>query len=180
MMTAYSIYTLFVQSGIYDKSIRRYLKTSGTEFGRFLKRFYQECYPLIRQNHKAFDQFESHLDNFVFDGINDAQLSVKWPDNNSSIEILLWTYFILEYFKNFETIDPIVSAWLIQLGIPSQVVSDDSLLIHSEKRMNTVKRKWFTKIKYDNFSIPQDLLTDLGGTYQYYYGKILVGQSALF
>jgi putative methyltransferase len=180
MMIAYSIYTLFVQSGIYNKSIRHYLKTSGTEFGEFLKRFYQECYPLIKQDHRAFDHFEIHLDNFIFDGINNAQLSVKWPDSNSSIEILLWAYFILEYFKNFETIDPIVSEWLIHLGFSSNIVTNDSLLIHSEKRMNTVKRKWFTKIKYDNFDIPQDLLTDLNGTGQYYYGKILVGRSTFF
>ena len=135
---------------------------------------------MIKQNHRAFDHFETHIDNFIFDGVNNAQILIQWPDSNSSIEIGLWTYFILEYFKNFETIDPIVSKWLIQSGFSSKIVASDSLLIHSEKRMNTVKRKWFTKIKYDNFSVPQDLLTDLTGALQYYYGEILVGRSTVF
>jgi hypothetical protein len=118
----------------------------------------------------------AHLTTFVKDETNTIQLSIQW--NNDTI--LVWAYLILEYFKNFEELDPIVNDWLLSVGANKKLCKQESKLIHSEKRMNTVSRSLFSKIKYNNFKDIGDLLYDLNGTYQYYYGNILVASRTLF
>jgi hypothetical protein len=145
-------------------------------FGVFLKQFYNECYPKLLLQSKSLQHLNAHLTTFVKDETNTIQLSIQW--NNDTI--LVWAYLILEYFKNFEELDPIVNDWLLSVGANKKLCKQESKLIHSEKRMNTVSRSLFSKIKYNNFKDIGDLLYDLNGTYQYYYGNILVASRTLF
>jgi hypothetical protein len=119
------------------------------------------------------------LTNFVKDEINTVQLNINW-NHDKKYNILLWTYLILDYFKNFETLDPVINSWLISVGANGKQCRRDSDVIQSEKRMNTSKRIWFFKIKYNNFNTINELLADLNGTYQYYYGNILTVSRTVF
>jgi hypothetical protein len=175
MMAIYAIYFFFEQSGVYRKTI----KQLGMPFDKFLKQFYNDCYPkLLLQSH-SLQHLDAHLLAFVKDETNTTQLSIEW-NNNANYTILVWAYLILEYFKNFEDLDPIVNEWLLSVGADKKLCKQDSKLIHSEDRMNTVSRSLFSKIKYNNFKDIGDLLYDLNGTYQYYYGNILVASRTLF
>jgi hypothetical protein len=124
----------------------------------------------------SLQHLNAHLTTFVKDETNTVQLSIQW--NNDTI--LVWAYLILEYFKNFEELDPIVNDWLLSVGANKKLCKQESKLIHSEKRMNTVSKSLFSKIKYNNFKDIGDLLYDLNGTHQYYYGNILVASRTLF
>jgi len=175
MMIVYAIYFFFEQSGVYRKTI----KHLNLPFGEFLKQFYNDCYPNLLLASSSIQQLDDHLAIFVKDEVNSTQLGINW-NNNSDYTILVWAYLILEYFKNFEDLDPIVNSWLLSIGANPKLCKQDSKLIHSEKRMNTVSRSLFSKIKYNNFKDIGDLLYDLNGTYQYYYGNILVASRTLF
>ena len=175
MMAIYAIYFFFEQSGVYKKTI----KDLDIPFGEFLKKFYNECYPKLLLQSKSLQHLDAHLTTFVKDETNTIQLSIQW-NAESNYTILVWAYLILEYFKNFEDLDPIVNNWLLSVGADKKICKQDSNLIHSEKRMNTVSRSPFSKIKYNNFKNVGDLLYDLNGTYQYYYGNILVASRTLF
>jgi hypothetical protein len=172
MMAIYAIYFFFEQSGVYKKTI----KDLGIPFGEFLKQFYNECYPKLLLQSESLQHLNAHLTTFVKDETNTVQLSIQW--NNDTI--LVWAYLILEYFKNFEELDPIVNDWLLSVGANKKLCKQESKLIHSEKRMNTVSRSLFSKIKYNNFKDIGELLYDLNGAYQYYYGNILVASRTLF
>jgi putative methyltransferase len=175
MMAIYAIYFFFEQSGVYRKTIKRL----GIPFGEFLKQFYNDCYPKLLLHSSSLQHLDDHLTTFVKDEINTIQLSIAW-NNNTDYTILVWSYLILEYFKNFEDLDPIVNTWLQSIGADTKLCEQDSKLIHSEKRMNTVNRSLFSKIQYNNFKDIRDLLYDLNGTYQYYYGNILGASTTLF
>jgi hypothetical protein len=175
MMAIYAIYFFFEQSGVYRKTINRL----DMPFGKFLKQFYNDCYPRLLLQSTSLQHLDAHLSTFVKDETNTTQLSIEWA-NDPNYTILVWAYLILEYFKNFEDLDPIVNSWLQSIGADKKLCEQDSKLIHSEKRMNTVNRSLFSKIQYNNFKDIRDLLYDLNGTYQYYYGNILGASRTLF
>ena len=175
MMAIYAIYFFFEQSGVYRKTIR----DLDMPFGEFLKQFYNECYPKLLLASDSLQHLDKHLSLFVKNEINTTQLSINW-NQDSTYTILVWAYLILEYFKNFEDLDPILNSWLISIGADVKLCNQDSKLIHSEKRMNTTSRSLFSKVKYNNFKDISELMYDLNGTYQYYYGDILVTSRTLF
>ena len=76
--------------------------------------------------------------------------------------------------------DPIVNSWLLSIGANPKLCKAESKLIHSEQRMNTMDKSLFSKIHFNNFKNIDELLYDLNGTYQYYYGNILVTSKTLF
>ena len=175
MMAIYAIYILFEQSGIYRSTIKKL----NLPFGDVLKSFYTQCYPKLLSASPSLKPFEDHLTDFVKDEVNTTQMNILW-NNDSECSILLWTYLIFDYFKNFETIDPIVKEWLISIGADAKQCQRDSDVIQSESRTNTSVRKGLSKIRYNNFTNIQELLTDLNGTYQYYYGSILTVSRSVF
>jgi putative methyltransferase len=175
MMAIYAIYIFFEQSGVYRNTIKKL----NIPFGIFLKQFYTECYPKMLAASTSLDHFENHLANFVKDEVNTTQININWNDDNQ-YTILLWTYLILDYFKNFETLNPIVTDWLLSIGADSKQCQRDSDIIQSASRTNTSKRIGFSKIRYNNFDNITGLLNDLNGTYQYYYGSILTVSRTVF
>ena len=173
MMAVYAIYIFFEQSGVYKDTI----KQLDISYGEFLKKFYQECYPKLCLASPSLPHFENHLHNFIKDEINTYQLIINW-NNDCNFKILLWTYLILDYFKNFEILDPIVNNWFLSIGADAKKCKRDSDIIQSEKRTGTTKRIGFFKIKYNNFNHINDLLADLN--IQYYYGNILTASRVVF
>jgi len=175
IMTAYALYIFFVQSGVYKKSIAD-LKIP---FGDFLRKFYNECYPNLKEaSNESFSHYETHVTNFVSNDVNEVLHNIRWK-NDQGPEILHFVYFIVEFFKHYEILGPIVEQWLIDIGADPKTVKSDSELIYSEKRMNTVKQRFLTKIKYDLYQNEQEFLDDVLRSSQYTYGKLLTTERTL-
>jgi hypothetical protein len=175
IMTAYALYIFFVQSGVYKKSIAD-LKIP---FGDFLRKFYNECYPNLKEaSNESFLHYETHVTNFVSNDVNEVLHNIRWK-NEQGPEILHFVYFIVEFFKHYEILGPIVEQWLIDIGADPKTVKSDSELIYSEKRMNTVKQRFLTKIKYDLYKNEQEFLDDVLRSSQYTYGKLLTTERTL-
>jgi putative methyltransferase len=179
MMIAYTAYNLFVQGGIFNDTIKNLLKEQHLTFGQFLKSFTDDCYPELKASLDSIRYYDQHLDKFIFDGINDSQLTIAWNDCSDK-KIILWAYFILEYFYKFDKFNLIITTWLLNLGSKKKLVEKESLKIHSIERMNTSRRVFLTKVSYNNFQNELDLLKDANGIYQYFYGNILIGDQSLF
>jgi hypothetical protein len=137
--TAYSLYIFFDQSGVYRKSIKEFLKVKNVRFGDFLRQFYQECYPLLKlASLESFTNFEKHLDELVSDEINETFHNLKWL-NHDGPQVHRYIYFIIEYFKHYEILGPVVEKWFIENGVNASLVQDESEIIYSAKRLNTTR-----------------------------------------
>jgi putative methyltransferase len=179
LITIYTIYLCLMQTGIYKNAIKELLKHKNIKFGDFLKKFHQECYPKIREaSGSSLKHFEDHTAVMASDTINKAELMLDW-DNDPNLRVILWNYFMLEYFKNFEIIDPIVKEWFIEQGVDKNLCQRESDIIHSEKRMGTSKRSGLSIIKYNNFNSTKDVLVDLDRSIQFVFGNLLLAEKKL-
>lgn len=178
VMVIYSLYFFFVQTGVYRKTINSILDSQNIKFGNFLKHFHIECYPKIKKaSADSFAYLDRHLTELVSDQINTTQLTLTWNNDSKYTDtVLAYSYMILEYFKNFEILSPIIEDWLIQQGGNYNMCKEESDLIHSEKRMNTVKRKGLSFIKYNNFKDEEQLLGDLLRVPHFVYGNLLTSK----
>lgn len=173
MMIAYSIYTLFEQSGIYRNSIKHFLHMHEKQFGDWLKLFHVECYPQLRKISKgSIDFFERHLDHFVSDDVNNAEVMLFW-NNDENCQLNFSGYLIFDFFKNYEKFELILNNWFESKQVPIKIIQNDSILINSEKRMNKKTLSGLNLIRYNNFSKIEDILSDIGRSHQFVYGNIL-------
>ena len=179
-LTVYALYILFVQSGIYKKSIKEFLKIKNIKFGDFLRKFYNECYPLLKQaSLESFGHFEKHLDKFVSDEINETLHNISWGNDNGP-QAHMFIYFILEYFMNYEILGPIVEQWLVSSGVGTTLVSSEADLIYSKQRLNTVKPAGvFTAVKFNNYMSIEEFIMDALRSSQYAYGNLLTGEKTM-
>ena len=156
-ITSYALYLLFVQTGIYKKSIKKFLKDNDIQFGDFLRKFYNECYPKIKSvSNESISYYEKQLSNFTDDEENHLTF-IHWK-NNDGPKINMHVYFIIEYFKNYEIIDPIVSDWFISIGADKKLIESESQFILSEKRMHTAQNYFFSKIKFNMYDNIDDFI----------------------
>jgi hypothetical protein len=172
IMTAYALYIFFVQSGVYKKSIAS-LKMP---FGDFLRKFYNESYPQYKEAIiESFTHYEKHVADFVSDEVNEVLHNITWK-NDSGPEVLHFIYFIVEFFKHYETLGPIIEDWLVRIGVDDKLVKADAELIYSEQRMNTVRNGFLTKVKYNAYKNEQEFLDDVLRSSQYTYGNLLTAE----
>jgi len=172
IMTVYALYIFFVQSGVYKKSIAS-LKMP---FGDFLRKFYNECYPKFKQaSVESFTHYEKHVADFVSDEVNEVLHNITWK-NDSGPEVLHFIYFIVEFFKHYEILGPIIEDWLVSIGVDAKLVTADAELIYSEQRMNTVRNGFLTKVKYNAYKNEQEFLDDVLRSSQYTYGNLLTAE----
>jgi radical SAM superfamily enzyme YgiQ (UPF0313 family) len=173
--TAYSLYIFFNQSGVYRKSIKELLKIKNMRFGDFLRQFYHECYPLLKlASMESFTHFENHLDELVSDETNETFHNLKWLNNNGP-QVHRFIYFIIEYFKHYENLGPIVENWFIENGVTSSLVRSESELIYSAKRLNTTQG-FIKKISFDLYKDEREFYEDVMRSSQYTYGNLLVAE----
>ena len=179
-LTVCSLYNFFVQSGVYKKSIKAFLKVNNLKYGDFLKKFYNECYPLLKQNSlESFTHFENHLDLFVSEDINEKFLGINWGTNDGPTSHI-FIYFIFEYFMNYEMLGPIVEQWFVDSGVNKSLVVLDADIIYSKNRLNTIKRSsLFTAVKFNNYTTVEEFLEDAMRSNQYAYGNLLTGDNVL-
>jgi hypothetical protein len=181
MMEVYALYMFFAQSGCYKDSIEYYLKINNCEFGDFLEKFYFECYTdLKQQSNNSLSVLTNHFEKFVKDETNDCVLLIAW--NNTDINIVIWSYLVLEYFKNFDSIDNTVKNWFIKSGVSKKLVELESDMILSESRIGTSKRRLLKKIKYNNYKNDQGLVKDLSGNLSMVFrtSLLIASQSFIF
>ena len=174
MLTIYSWYIMFVQTGVYKKTIDNILEQHNIKFGDFLKKFYNECYPLIKTaSGTSLAHYDDHISKFVEDGVNSTLHNIYW-NNEPGVEIDHVVYFIVEFFKKFELLSPIIEDWLYSLSGDRKLLDKESALIYSETRLHTVKRSFFTKVKFNAFKDTDEFMTDALRTTGYTYGSLLV------
>jgi hypothetical protein len=176
MMMTYTWYIFFMQTGVYKNTIKDVLKKNNIKFGEFLKRFYQQCYPKLKEaSNESFTNFENHLEKFVEADVNDTLHNVNWK-NAEGPDVLHFLYFILEYFKHFEILSPVLEEWLVtdMLGDAGQCRNESDLII-SAQRLGTVKYKFLSKIKYDLYRNEKEFFEDMLRSSQYTYGNLLLG-----
>jgi len=173
--TAYSLYIFFNQSGVYRKSIKELLKIKNIRFGDFLRQFYHECYPLLKlASIESFTHFEKHLDELVSDEINETFHNLKWL-NDDGPQVHRFIYFIIEYFKHYENLGPIVENWFIKNGVSPSLVNSEAELIYSAKRLNTT-RGFIKKISFDLYKDEKEFYEDVMRSSQYTYGNLLLAE----
>lgn len=177
MMIIYAIYTLFEQSGIFRKCIRNLLRINNKKFSDFLKEYHEQLYPRLKKiSNGSIDHYENHLDEFVSENINRAEVVLSWNGIEKN-KLLFSNYLIFDFFKQFEKYELEISNWFIEKGVSEKIVYKDSIMINSELRMNKQIRSGFNIINYKNFSSEEDILNDLDRSYQFVYGSILIGES---
>jgi hypothetical protein len=175
---AYSLYLLFNQTGIYRKSIKNLLNIKNIKFGDFLRKFYHECYPLLVQSSlESFTQFENHLDDFTSDGVNETMHNVCWKNNDGPV-INRHVYFMVEIFKHYEILGPIIEKWFIDHGVPASLVKSEGELIYSEKRLNT-SSGFLQKISFHQYKDVEEFYNDIVRSNQYTYGNLLVAEKRM-
>jgi putative methyltransferase len=179
MMIIYSIYTLFMQSGIYKNCIEELIQKNKIKFSNFLKMFYTEVYPLLKKKSDgSLDHFENHLDVFVSDTINKAEMIIEW-NNIEKYKVIIWSYLIFDFFKNFEKYEEIINNWFKDKLVSDKKIFKDSVLIISEQKMGAKKWQGLHMIKYDNFYEINDLILDLDRSVQFVYGNILIANKSI-
>jgi len=178
MMIVYAIYTLFEQSGIYRESIKYLLRTNHKEFSGFLRDFHIELYPKLKKlSEGSIDYYEKHLNEFVSDTVNKAEIVLPW-NGDENYKLIVSSYLIFDFFKNYEKYELEISKWFVSKGVPIKNIQKDSIMINSEQRMHKKKLSGFYFIKYNNFSEITDILNDLDRSHQFVYGGILIAESS--
>lgn len=175
MMQIYAAYLFFEQSGIYRKSI----KSLDMKFSDFLIAFFDSCYPRFKEARtKSFTWHEQHLNNFVSTEVNEVLQNMTY-ENEYGVNMLHSIYYIYEYYKNFNVLDPILQDWLISLGADSKLVSSESDIIINAERINTVAYKFLTKIDYTTYRTEQEVHDDIIRSNHYAYTSLLIANKTL-
>ena len=176
MMEIYMCYYFIVQSGVYTESIRQILKKQNIKFSVLLKSFYYDCYLIIKEKSKSFDSYKQFLNDFTTDGQNDLFHSLDW-NYDSKIKTSHRFYLLIEYFKNFELLSPLVKQWLISKGANANLVNKEDNLVVSEKRLLQNKKTLLCTISYDHkIKSVQDLLAYDKLSYVTYCGDLLLAK----
>ena len=110
----------------------------------------------------------------VSDETNETFHNLKWLNNNGP-QVHRFIYFIIEYFKHYENLDPIVENWFIENGVTSSLVRSESELIYSAKRLNTTQG-FIKKISFDLYKDEREFYEDVMRSSQYTYGNLLVAE----
>ena len=158
MMEIYMCYYFLVQGGVYTNTIKQILKKNNIEFSEFLKKFYYECYLILKTQSHSFNYYDEYLTNYTNEETTNLYNDIYW-NNDPTIKVTHRYYLIMEYFKNFEKLAPTVETWLIAQGANPTIVTKESGLIISEHRLTRPKTQLFTTIKYNHkIMSDQDLI----------------------
>lgn len=182
MWIVYSIYILFYRGGIYKSSIKEIRKKHNLTFGQILRSFLDNVYPLLKQsNTKTYAQYEQHLNNLVdIEHVNDYLVTLTCDfTNHQNQELYLHTFFLMEYFTNFDIIDPVVRSWLNSFGINPKTIQKDSMIVLNEDRINTTQRDWFKLYRYNRYQNFNEFASEISDFVFYYPGVLLNSPSRL-
>jgi putative methyltransferase len=171
-----SWYLVFTQGGVYRKSIKELLQKTGWKFGDFLRKFYDQCYPQLKAaSPESFEHYETHLTNYVADGISTELSNLNWGGPGGP-DIAHVIYFIVEFFMNYEVLGPVLEDWLVSLGADQSLVNQESQIIYSRSRMNSTHRNWLTCIKFDKYQTESEFLNVATSSQSQNYGEMLTAR----
>lgn len=163
---------LFQQGKIYSESISTLIKKNNLSYGQFLKLAHTEFYNLWKTKENSLQFFERHLDSFVSTEPNKTVITIKW--NNKDFTITQSYYFIMEYFKNFNVVDPLFRNFLISYGVDASLVEKESKLIIHEKNLGKKQFTYFKIRSYNKYESAQDFLHVVQSSNNSFASKILV------
>jgi hypothetical protein len=124
---------------------------------------------------ESFTYFEKDLDKLVSDETNETFHNLTWLDEHGP-QVHRCIYFIIEYFKHYEKLSPIVEKWFIKNGISSSLVNSEAEIIYSAKRLNTTSG-FFKRISFDLYKNEKEFYDDVIRSSQYTYGNLLLAES---
>jgi putative methyltransferase len=155
MFRVYMWYLLFAQGGIYKNSINNILNKQSIPFGVFLKQFYSQAVPILRQAQpELFDYIDQWLTKFTDDDmITEFSTYVSWPDTNTPIP--LRSYFLMLYYLHFKELSPLLENWLQSQGADSNIVNQDSAMVICDHRIGQKVRTGLKQISYKKYEITQ-------------------------
>lgn len=173
-MLAYAAYNLFFQGSIYSESIKDIIEKNDITFGEFLKRFTRKF--LLDNESDSIKRLVDHFKSFVSPDINDVYLMVDFYKDR---KILAWSYLILDYYENFEYVDPKMQEFLLSLGADQKKLSVESSLIYNKQRLGKVFRRGIWKNKYDKYKTLDEFLDTLDLAFQYSLTELLTGKRTI-
>lgn len=158
MIRVYMWYLLFAQGGIYKNSINNILNKQSITFGVFLKQFYSQAVPVLRQAQpELFEYIDQWLAKFTDDDmITEFSTHVVWPDTNTLIPFR--SYFLMLYYLYFKELSPLLENWLQSQGANSNILSQDSSMVICNQRINQTVRTGLKQISYKKYAITQDFV----------------------
>ena len=165
MFIIYMWYLFFAQGGVYKTSINSILAKQNIKFSNFLKQFYVECYPQLQTaDPDSFNQITEFVNKFTQDDTVTVFSSyTEW--NKSEITIPFRSYYLMQYFKDFDALSPILESWLIKMGATTKQCMEDSKLVITEQRLGTAYRQLLTKIEHNKYQNQQDFANCLATSY---------------
>ena len=179
MQRVYYINAFFAQSGVYKQSIADVLKKNDIKFGEFLKRFTIECYPILAQARpESFAHLEQHQYNFVSEDVNPTLHNINYESSAGTVSLLMHVYFMYEFYKNSEILNPILMDWLISLGADAELLEEESELIITPDKLNSVKRSFLSKIDFTQYRSEEELLSIILGAHHYTHKDVLIGNKS--
>ena len=181
MWLSHSLYLLLHRGGIYSKTIRDIIDKHNMPFGQFLRKFTEEVYPRFKiTNEDAYVCFEDHLEKVTGDTENDYRYTMPYRTNNGTVyHIAFVSFFLIEYFLNFNKLDPIMQDWLLKQGANPKLMKKDSELIMNSDRINKTKIRWLSFIQYNKFDSIESLIKELNLTMTYSTTGILLGNTLI-
>ena len=174
MLIIYMCYFFIAQTGVYQKTIHNILQKNNWKFSDFLKKFYKECYPLLKiARRKSFIKFEQQLIDATQETIvteNSFTSDVNW-DNTV---IRYWGFLTAEMFRYSNIVTPVIANWLCKIGGDPELIKKETQLIVTEHDIGVKSINWLYEGDYKKYNNINELLLKINDAYTISYGDLLV------
>lgn len=180
MWLSHCIYLLLWRGGIYAETVKDLVHNKGMRFGQFIRKLTEDFYPRLRQtNLEKFEYFEKHLRDVCAEETNGSKYSMDYETNKSSYSISYVSFLMIEYFLNYDKVDPLMKQFLLEIGADKDKVKVDSLMILNQNRINTTKFTWGNVYKYNKYVNFESLVAELNLTMTYSTTGILTANKLI-
>ena len=164
---------LFRNGSIYPKSVKQILERNKISFGQFLKMVYEECYEQWVKAGTTLTSYQKYLDDFVSEEINNSSMKLYW-NNDRNLDVSISNYMIMEYYKNFNIMDPILQKFLLDKGADKKLVQRESNQIIHEGNSGKIMFKNFRFYSYKKYKDINEFIICLRLATSNFYPRILV------
>ena len=173
MLVIYMCYFFIVQTGVYKQTINRLIQKNNWDFSVFLKKFYEHCYPQLKNVRlDSFDAFEQQLANTT----QEIVISDKVFTNNIRWEntvVKYWGFLTVEIFRYSDILIPIISTWLSQIGGDQNLIAKETQLIITEYNSKVKSINWLYEGNYKKYNQIDELVFKIDDAYTTGYGNLL-------
>jgi len=175
MLTIYMCYFFITQTGIYQQTISNLIKTKRWTFSNFLKKFYEECYPRLKNARlESFTLFEQRLADFTQEVItvdNSIPIPIVIPWEDTSFEY--WGFLTVELFRYSDILMPVITSWLCEIGGDPKLINKETKLIINEQDHGIKEINWLYQGNYKKYNQISELTTSISHALMISYGNLL-------